>query len=920
LTVRSEALRSAGAPWTATRLRAGPGFPLGLGVLVLLTAFLAAAFPRAVSAYEGDALRHTLDTAARDQSMINVSETVPTFLGDGTADEMVRPGYTSPRFARAMAALPAPLRAVRDQSSYGLHTVQQLGGADSWLPSPDGAPPLFTLTTQGELGSHSRLVKGRRPRADDDVTSHTRAVEGAVTTETAKALKIKVGSTVHIGASGAPGVVLAVRVTGIVTPVKPALSYWSAEPYLYKPSLFRESSTSGLGPRRWHSALLLPPTAGPAVLSITRDTEVFWHLAPDTSSLTASDIAGLAHVADSLEHGPAQTAMGKAVSSGVSVNTGLDTLLQALSSQLDAIGPVVAVAAFGVGTVAGVVLLMASGLAAARRHTELALLRARGASVHGIAGRLLAETAAPVLPAAALGYVLAVLTVHGDSLTPSVLAAAATALVAAGALPVRAALAHRRASLHEERDDLARARPSRRRTAAELTLLVLTVGAVVALRRRGTSDDGVDQLVSLAPVLVGLIAALVLGRLYPLPLRLASVPMAQRRGATGFLSLARAGRAGASAALPLLALLVALTTAAFGGSVLAGISTARDSVSLATVGADAAVSAVGTVPGALTAAVRKVPGVTDVAPVEEQNDLQLLDTGGHEGDAAGVTLLAVDPASYARLAGHTGRGAFSADALVRHGTSGPLPAVASPEVAARIGGAAIQIDEPNRSFEVKVAAVRAATPALPGGEYLLVNAAYLPGHKDTRLLVTGGSLDSVALRAAVREAGSDFTVRTRAQERAKITDSPAQTGAGRIYTVAVAAGAGYAVLALLLSLLQAAPERIAAMARLRMLGMTRRQGRRLLVLEALPQALLAAGGGALVGWAAIRLLAPGLDLSQVALSGGDSTEPVRLATDPWSLGLPAAAVVAVAVGVAAVQAWLATRQTANNQLRAGDPR
>lgn len=140
-----------------------------------------------------------------------------------------------------------------------------------------------------------------------------------------------------------------------------------------------------------------------------------------------------------------------------------------------------------------------------------------------------------------------------------------------------------------------------------------------------------------------------------------------------------------------------------------------------------------------------------------------------------------------------------------------------------------------------------------------------------------------------------------------------------LYTAAVAAGAGYAVLALLLSLLRAAPERIALLARLRTMGLTRRQGRRLLVLESLPQAALAAAGGVLTGWAAIRLLSPGMDLTAVALPPSVAPlEQTPLHTDAWSLTVPALAVVAVTVGIAGVQAWWAGRRGAVRELRAGD--
>lgn len=596
------------------------------------------------------------------------------------------------------------------------------------------------------------------------------------------------------------------------------------------------------------------------------------------------------------------------------ISTGLDDVLIEFDGIRAALEPVVAVAAFGVGSVAAVVLLMTGGLAASRRHAELSLLRSRGGSVRGIAGRLLAEVAVPVSAGAVLGCALA-LVVPGGRTLPALLAAAAVALFACATLPLRAAFVHRRPRLHGDRDDLVRARPSRRRTVAELTLLVLTVAAVTALRRRGTSDGDTDALISAAPVLVAVIAALLLVRLYPLPLRLAALPVARRRGAVGFLSLARAGRSSAATTvLPLLALLVALTTAAFGGSVLSGVADARDRASLVAVGADARIDAEQGLPDTLAGAVRKVAGVSDVAPVHREYDLDLRD-----GRLDRVTLLAVDPDSYARLSARSGLGSFRAADLRK--SSGTLPALASPAVAERLRGRTTTIGPAAGPFSVRVDMVRSTTPAATEGDFLVVDAAGLPGrHPASSLLITGPSAAGADLEAAAGAAGS-ATVKLRSFERDRFTTSPVQSGAERIYAVAAAVGAGYAVLALVLSLLQTSAERSALLGRLRTMGLTRRQGRRLLIVESLPQALLAAVGGALVGWVAILLLAPGIDLGRLALADrGASLGAVRLSADPVSLLLPALGVVGIAAGVAAVQAWMITRRTTTTELRAGDTR
>ncbi len=102
---------------------------------------------------------------------------------------------------------------------------------------------------------------------------------------------------------------------------------------------------------------------------------------------------------------------------------------------------------------------MTGGLAAGRRHAELALLRARGASLRGVAGRLLAETAAVALPAGALGLAVAVLALPGARLLPALWAAGAVTAVACLALPLRAAAAHRAVRVHGGRRDAASAGP-----------------------------------------------------------------------------------------------------------------------------------------------------------------------------------------------------------------------------------------------------------------------------------------------------------------------------------------------------------------------------------------------------------------------------------------------------------------------------
>ncbi|MFD9599398.1 FtsX-like permease family protein [Streptomyces sp. NPDC059970] len=930
--VRDRRAPAACAPWVRTRLRTAPGTAWALGLLVLLTAFLAAAFPRAVDRYENEGLRHDIAAADPGLSVLELSTPQPDLqVPQPLREKAVSAASLASVHRAVLSRLPDVVRPDTSQSAYGFHTGKPISAREGWLPRPSLIDPELTYSTLSDLPDHATLHAGTWPAVHGTVTAGTPEVEGAVTEETAKALRITVGSTISVPTqSGTP---LTVRITGIVTPERPAAAYWSVQPLLRTPSLVAKP-TRDIPRYYWIAAVLLPPDAAPALLATASQPEAFWRIPPDASPLTVTDVAALRSSIASLEGGPGLVSMRAVAGANTALTTDLDAILTRYDSLRQAIGPVVMVAAVGIGAVAAVVLLMTIGLMGGRRRSELALLRSRGGSLRGIGGRLFAETVVTTVPAAALGLLIAVVTIGDARLWPSVTGAVAVAVLVCVALPLCTALPHRRPRLHGARDDLMDARPSRWRTVAELTLLVLAVGAVVALRRRGTGSGGGDLLVSAAPVLVGLIAALVLVRLLPLPLRLASRSVARRRGAVGFLSLARAGRTSAGGTLPLLALLIALTTAAFGGSVLAGIADARDDAAGRAIGADARISGPGNsvpLPDRLIREVRKAGGVRDVARVQIEYDVVLPADGTGDQFTKDATLVGVDPATYARLARATGLGAFPADRLRTSAaakksapTKDPvLPVIASPSVAERLGDRARDLSAAAGNFTVRVAGTVTRTPAVSDSDFLIVDAASLTRRQTTTLLVTGGSPDAKALRTAAHHAGKDVSVRLRSETREAFVDSSLQRGAEKIYAAAIAAGAGYALLAVLLSLLQTAPERTALLARLRTMGLTSRQGRRLLGLEAMPQALLAAVGGLLVGWATTALLAPGVDLVSLALSagpesGGDDT--IALRADPWSLTLPALGVVVLTAAVAAVQAWWAGRRGSITELRAGDPR
>lgn len=891
--------------WLVRRLRAAPGTVLAFAVLVLLTACAAAALPRVLDAYGDSALRQTLrDAPYGDRMITGTTSSTP---------RSVQPELVDAAAAAFRDAIDAPLRIRDDAASYGVRNIVPAPADDPGLPRPSGLDPQFRLVAQPDPAAHTRLVSGRMPGPEATIEDHEMRVEGVLTPAVADALHLKVGETIHLPG---PSVDTTVHITGLVKPRAPHTAYWDADPALYEPELLTYRPPHSLEEKHyWYAGVLLDPRAAPALMWIDGRAEVYFHEPLDVGTLHADEVAAMQRRLADLTVGPSATKLAEQAGLGaLTIDEGLAGQLTEFRQARAAVTPMLLTAELGLGTAALTVLLLWGVLTAERRREETLLLRARGGSLPGIARLLLAETAVVAVPAGAAGAGLAVALTPGGGLAQSMVQAAVVLLVACLAFPLRAAAALRNPGAQGRRADVLHARPSRRRVVVELTVLLLVVGAVVALRQRGTTaDDSAatqpDPLLAAVPVLLAVAVALVLLRVAPVPLRLLARPTARGRGLVAFLGMARAGRApsAAVAGLPLLTVLVALTVTAFGGTVLQGVQQGRERASLLALGADARVEASSDLSPGLQEKVRDVPGVDETTAVRVETRGEL-----SSGDAVIVVLVHAD--SYARLADRTGLGAFPAHAL--HGTgSGPLPALVSPDLAAGIGDGA-KVSVPGVEVPVHPVLQRETTPAVGAGSFVVVDvdalAKVLPRAAaeswidPNTLLVSGDALDSRALNKLVAsQDADDLVVRLRSDELAAYSHSVLQSGGERLYIAAALLTAAYGAMAVLLSLLQTAPGRVALLARLRTLGLPRRDGRRLLLAEGLPGYVLTAVAGVLTGLAAVPLLGPGIDLA--ALAGTPENLPVHPGADPVSLTLPAVGLLVLATAALLVQARAAHR-------------
>ena len=232
-------------------------------------------------------------------------------------------------------------------------------------------------------------------------------------------------------------------------------------------------------------------------------------------------------------------------------------------------------------------------------------------------------------------------------------------------------------------------------------------------------------------MLVAIPVVVIMLRLYPLAIRGLLALSARGAGATGFVALSRAARSSLTGALPAFALVLALSLATFAGMVNQGISRGEVTASWHTTGADVVIQpgqGGGPVTPDAVRAISAVPGVRHATEVWTTNWFTPL--------GQPVTVIAVDPASYAAVVADT---PFSAFPAARIGKAAPgtvlpsgatVPVLASPSALAVLGQGAGQLSAPSAMgpLKVRVAGILSDTPALPsGGAFVVMPLLSLPG-------------------------------------------------------------------------------------------------------------------------------------------------------------------------------------------------
>jgi putative ABC transport system permease protein len=862
------AMAAGGASLLARRLRLDPGPALTMLVLVAATSFLFAALPRLFNGFADDGLRYTIAQAPfgeRNPSFAEAGRIPASASGDPLANVVAR--TTQAQHAVQPAAL--------DEHDHR-HAVVIRSPMYS-APTSEGIAPFVTLRVPaGGFEDNVRVVAGRLPRARDQQVSTVIAtvperprsvrvplIEIALSTNTARELEAHVGErrvlTAGFSELQARRIPLhdqrpiAVEIVGLFDVTDPSAPFWFGDPTVDRPNL---EFTPDLSVKSVYAQAIVAPAAYPVVLAATSPFRLLYEhrYLLDERRIDGGRVSSLRAAANEIDAryagaGPLEP----------KVTLGLGPILDRFRSASSQAKTLLAVAALGLLACALACLGLLGALTYERRRTETTLSRVRGASPLQSLGVQAAEAALIAVPAGALGWAVAVLTIdaRGSSLSGWLSAAVVVGTIVLLVASIAGVARRPLGSL--EPAEVSQERRPRRRLAVEAAVVLAALIGVYLLRRRGLEASGFgasgsfDPFLAAVPVLLGLACGIALLRLQPYPLR-AAARLAQRtKGLALHLGLSRAARQQDTSAVPALVLVVALSIAAFSAAMAATIRSGQDATGWRAVGADVRIDAPegGSLPESL---VSRLESSGSVAPAYVQD--ADISTGTE------AILLAIDPAAYRSVVAGT---PAAVDLRAALGKPAPIPTLVSAVVSTRWPTpGSFQLSLPGQAVSFITVGDRARLPGIPSGtpfavvslDALRTAAGELPVN---RLYVSHVGEGEVA--QAVQELAPGAKVTTRAAVARSLRASPLVDGVLRGFDWAVVVAAIYAAVAVVLLVLIAARSRARDLALVRTMGGGGRDVLVVSLIELGPLVVLGVVLGLLLGIAVPYLIEPGLDLA-----------------------------------------------------------
>lgn len=635
---------SLGGRFVARQLRAEPAVVLTIFVAAMIGAFLLSSAPRAVEQVSREDLRYAVTETPPARRNVRVERI--GILGAGAPDDpMSRVRQAGESFASSQ--FPESLKEIISDSYFVVDSpwfrVWPLPGVvprhpfdtflkfrlqediedrielvEGGMPEPqDPIPMLLGDQCPEDLDERQQLfddlAAGGDPPLSEDGEELDCAIENvphfqvAVTAQTALDMGLEIGEVSlalpndgrsrGIGRPGRPpdrlffglsarelDFVLAMSISGIIAADPIEEEYWYDDPSVHRPAIeenpdFRIISATGLISTEDYGRLSAVLRPAPQKFTWRHFVSADQVENVDVEMLLGDlEIFALRHTA--LAGNPLD----------YTVITQLADLLDSHLTQKRQTLAMVSTAIAGLLSAATAVILVLAILMTNRQRYSTILARGRGASAGQLTLTRLYEAILVVVPAASLGFVAAHLTFSDTDVSlpyraTLALAGAAIAAIVASILPV--SLARLGALLSESRVIGA---GSPRRLVAEILVIVLAIGSMLLLRRRGqigeTGIEGIDPLLAAAPALVAAAAGLIAIRVYPLLIRALAWLGSKARGLIGFVGFRRILQQRPSNRLPILAITVCVAIAAFSSVVQTSVARGQEASSWQAIGGD----------------------------------------------------------------------------------------------------------------------------------------------------------------------------------------------------------------------------------------------------------------------------------------------------------------------------------------------